>query len=447
MTTQIDASFDRIDPLSQARVREAYQNAGDDPNGAGALAQIVALAGGAVAQGAAGTQAWPVGDAVAESTLAGILSALTDESTLGVTGGAAVVSDADGTLQQYLRGLVKLAAAATNGAGQYAVYSAPNPQPPVAYRAAVSAPDCLPPPALGAGSAVAGGSLAAGTTYQIKVVAANAYGRTTPAQGTPITTGASALTARQPISAVIGAMAYDIYLSTDADPKWAGRISAAQLAAGAVIDAVGSTASGGVANAVDIQVAGTGQGSGTTAACNSAYTVPLAASTTVNATSNAGQAVLGVASTAGFTPGAGVLVGAGTARYELCTIASIQAGTSLTLAAALQRAHTGAQADPVVQPAMANTEGFRCVDFDVAYANTGDNGTSSTPGVTLAPFYLNARQGSFFQGQAIQMACGQSAAQQRLRVEPRGCPGVALLVQQIGSGGSGATVTVDYALS
>ncbi len=180
MTTQIDASFDRIDPASQARVREAYQNAGSDPNGAEALAQIVALAGGAVAQGAAGTQAWPVGDAVAESTLAGILAAL---------------------------------------ARQNLVYSAPDPQPPLAYRVAVSAPDCLPPPALGAGSAVSGGGLAPNTTYQIKVVAANAYGRTTPTQGTAITTGASTLTARQPIAAVAGATAYDIYLSADADPE------------------------------------------------------------------------------------------------------------------------------------------------------------------------------------------------------------------------------------
>ncbi len=145
--------------------------------------------------------------------------------------------------------------------------------------------------------------------------------------------------------------------------------------------------------------------------------------------------------------GAEILVGAGTPRDELCTIASIQAGATFTLAASLQHAHTGAQADPVVQPAMADTAGFRYVDFDVTYAMTGDNGTSSTPGLTLAPFYLNSRQGSFFQGQPIAMACGQNAALQRLRVEPRGCPGVALLVQGIGSGGSGGAVSIDYALS
>ncbi len=70
--------------------------------------------------------------------------------------------------------------------------------------------------------------------------------------------------------------------------------------------------------------------------------------TTVDADSAAGQTVLNVASTAGFNPGDVVGIGmASTDRREKKTIATVQAGVSLTMTANLDNTHTGAQADIV----------------------------------------------------------------------------------------------------
>ncbi len=423
MSTQIDASFDRVDPQTQARVREAYQNAGSDPNGNPAVAQVVALA---------------AGTAVADAAV---------EAVLGGTNGAAVTTDANGTAQQYLRGLVKLLAAATNSAGQRLVYPGANPQTPVAYRSGIATADVLAAPTCGSGSAVAGGSLIVSTSFNIKVVAVNAQGRTTAATCTATSSGtAGTQTIRQPITSLAGATNYDIYLSTDADPKWVGRIAEAQRASGIVINGVGTTTAGGAANSVDVQVAGTGLQSNTTAAVNTAYSVPNAAATTVNATSNAGQAVLGVAATANFSAGQQVLIGVGTARYELQTIASIQAGTSLTLAGNLLYQHTGGQADPVVQPNMVNTTGYDFIDFDVSYANNGDGAAAA---LVVTPFLLNSRQGLFMAGTPAAVSLGgvagnYAARLERVHIETRACPGVALLVQSIA--GTTATVGMDYVL-
>jgi hypothetical protein len=71
--------------------------------------------------------------------------------------------------------------------------------------------------------------------------------------------------------------------------------------------------------------------------------------TTVDATSAAAQKVLNVTSTTGFAVGDVVLVNSGGARQELITVASIQAGVSLTAVYNLQYEHTGVQADAVAQ--------------------------------------------------------------------------------------------------
>ncbi|MFA5380262.1 MAG: hypothetical protein WC455_31155, partial [Dehalococcoidia bacterium] len=71
--------------------------------------------------------------------------------------------------------------------------------------------------------------------------------------------------------------------------------------------------------------------------------------TTVDATSAAAQKVLNVAATTGFAVGDVVLVNSGGARQELITVASIQAGVSLTAVYNLQYEHTAAQADAVDQ--------------------------------------------------------------------------------------------------
>lgn len=146
---------------------------------------------------------------------------------------------------------------------------------PTAYRSSLTSVDVLSAPTTSACSAVAGGSLADGT-YHTKVVGVNAYGRTTPSGDRTQATSLSNNTVRMPITQLAGATHYDIYLSTDADPKWVGRITEAQRATGIKITAVGTTGAGGTANAVDVEVAGTGLVAGTTAAVNTAYSMPSA---------------------------------------------------------------------------------------------------------------------------------------------------------------------------
>lgn len=69
---------------------------------------------------------------------------------------------------------------------------------------------------------------------------------------------------------------------------------------------------------------------------------------TVDADSASGQTVLNVDVTTGFTVGARVRINSGGARDETGYIASIQAGTSITLEDNLTFTHTAAQADAVI---------------------------------------------------------------------------------------------------
>jgi hypothetical protein len=146
----------------------------------------------------------------------------------------------------------------------------------LSYRTGLVAADVLAVPGTVTCTKQAGGSCDAGTHY-VKVVAVNAYGRTTPKAGnTTVTTETTNLTIRAAFAAVTGATHYDIYCSTAANPLWVGRITAAQLASGIVIDAVGTTAAGGTAGAVDIAEVGTGLAADTTNAVNTAYSIPAA---------------------------------------------------------------------------------------------------------------------------------------------------------------------------
>jgi len=77
-----------------------------------------------------------------------------------------------------------------------------------------------------------------------------------------------------PITQLAGAVSYDIYCSIDASPKWVGRITEAQRLSGIKLTAVGTTGAGGTANAVDVEVPGTGLVGATTAAVNTAYVIP-----------------------------------------------------------------------------------------------------------------------------------------------------------------------------
>ena len=71
--------------------------------------------------------------------------------------------------------------------------------------------------------------------------------------------------------------------------------------------------------------------------------------TTVDVTSAAGQKVLSVASTTGFTSGLSVVIGSGTARQEAGKIDSVSAGVSVTLVDNLKYEHTSGQADAMAK--------------------------------------------------------------------------------------------------
>jgi len=143
-----------------------------------------------------------------------------------------------------------------------------------AYRTAVAAADVMAAPGTVTCTKQEGGAATAGT-YNVKVVAGNGYGRTTATAGnTTITTETTNLTVRAAFAQVTGATFYDIYCSTDSDPKFVGRISEAQRATGIVLATVNTPTAGGTAGAVDVQTPGTGLQAATTAAVNTAYVIP-----------------------------------------------------------------------------------------------------------------------------------------------------------------------------
>jgi hypothetical protein len=72
-----------------------------------------------------------------------------------------------------------------------------------------------------------------------------------------------------------------------------------------------------------------------------------AQSTTVNADSNSGQAILNVASTTSWTAGDIALLGGGTAREEWVRVARVTDATHLLLDRNLQFTHTAGQADTI----------------------------------------------------------------------------------------------------
>jgi hypothetical protein len=121
------------------------------------------------------------------------------------------------------------------------------------------------------------GSTLANTAYNVAVVAGNRWG---PSGQAAVPTTAITPTASQAIRATIaqiaGADYYDIFLSVDTAPKWVGRISEAQRAAGGwIISTVGSPTLGGGAPAgqVDLGIVGTGQQTSALAfTTNNAYT-------------------------------------------------------------------------------------------------------------------------------------------------------------------------------
>lgn len=153
------------------------------------------------------------------------------------------------------------------------------PTTPAAHRAAKTARDVLAVPVIPAGAAyiedagqLQGGG--GGTTYYFAVVGVNTHGRTTACTPQSLAySGGDPGELALPITQLAGATAYDVYLSTDADPLWVGRITEAQRATGCIISAVGTVGAGGVAGKVYVQVVGTGRAA-SVAAVSTAYVIP-----------------------------------------------------------------------------------------------------------------------------------------------------------------------------
>lgn len=130
----------------------------------------------------------------------------------------------------------------------------------VAHRQNVTADDMIGVPAPGAlsGVIVAGGALAPATSYNLCAAAETDHGPTTSSAPAALAPGGGNNAIRIPIPQVAGAQFYDVFCSVDVNPKWVTRVTEAQRAAGGIVTAVGGYAAGGVANALDIGVVGTG---------------------------------------------------------------------------------------------------------------------------------------------------------------------------------------------
>lgn len=139
-----------------------------------------------------------------------------------------------------------------------------------AYRLNLTTVDKLVAPAVPTAADVAtGGSLLAATSYHFAVAPANRWG-SGPAtvDGGAVTTASDAsnthvlrVTVVKNTQGGVDADGYNIFVSTDAAPKWVGYITETQRAtAGCRITAVGTTDNAGAnsAGTVDVQITGTG---------------------------------------------------------------------------------------------------------------------------------------------------------------------------------------------
>lgn len=125
------------------------------------------------------------------------------------------------------------------------------------------------------------GSLNASTTYYLTVIPYNQWGpcKVATTINTQVTAayGANTGSIRASWASWAGATGYDLFLSTDAAPKWVARVTALQhVTGGYEVTAVGTVAAGGgnPAGSIDINVPGTGiQTSNAVFAQNNAYQV------------------------------------------------------------------------------------------------------------------------------------------------------------------------------
>jgi hypothetical protein len=224
----------------------------------------------ATAMASAGLTFGAPADAMATVGGTGSLSAKLRRLTQGVEDLKTTIILAAGTALLGKVGIDQTIKGSTN-----AVYSAPAPQTPTSYRTAVVAADVLAVPGTVTCTKINGVGALAANTYYVKVVALNAFGRTTGKAGdVTVTTETTNLCVKAAFAAVAGATHYDIYCSIAADPLFTGRITEAQRASGGIITAHNTFGAGGAVDSVYIYVTGTGLAAGVSAAANTAYVVP-----------------------------------------------------------------------------------------------------------------------------------------------------------------------------
>ncbi len=133
-----------------------------------------------------------------------------------------------------------------------------------AYRSAITAMDRLAAPTLVTLANVAGttGTLLASTSYKAAVCPGSVSGNGLTSNILTTSTTADAInthTLRLTVPQVTGADYYDVFLSTDAQPKWVAKVTEAQRALGCTVSAVGTViATTGGAGLIDIRLVGTG---------------------------------------------------------------------------------------------------------------------------------------------------------------------------------------------
>ena len=117
----------------------------------------------------------------------------------------------------------------------------------------------------------------------------------------------------------------------------------------------------------------------------------------------------------------------------------------------LQSGATAAQNTAFVIPAaLINCTNYEYCDFDLTLSHEDAPASSVNPSLTVVPAFKNNRTGTWYFGvpQSIPIGGqggGYESLLQRIRVETRGNPAVALLVAQIG--GLSASLDIDYTLS
>lgn len=132
----------------------------------------------------------------------------------------------------------------------------------ISHRSSITAADKLAVPGTITRAAVTeSGSTLANSAYNMAAAAYNRWGSSGPGTKPSSLTPTANQAINMAFAQVTGADGYDLFLSTDANPKWVGRITEAQRAAGGfIISTVGTVTAGGsaAAGSVDIGIPGTG---------------------------------------------------------------------------------------------------------------------------------------------------------------------------------------------